>query len=143
MRQLAVEWAPHQITVNAIAPGYFPTEMTVDPALGTMDTTMEATIRTHTPMGRTGEVRETTMNATPTSASELHPNRTRPVCVGRTRPNESHAYGRNSGQWSLIEAIRPATVPARSLLPSRSSRSQSSRWRRRCPRCLTTASLCC
>jgi NAD(P)-dependent dehydrogenase (short-subunit alcohol dehydrogenase family) len=58
VRQLAVEWAPHAITVNAIAPGYFPTEMTVDPARGEMDAQMEATIRTHTPMGRTGEVRE-------------------------------------------------------------------------------------
>ncbi|MFQ5477673.1 MAG: SDR family NAD(P)-dependent oxidoreductase [Candidatus Binatia bacterium] len=27
-RQLAVEWAPHGITVNAIAPAWFPTEMT-------------------------------------------------------------------------------------------------------------------
>ena len=27
-RDLAVKWAPHAITVNAIAPGYFPTRMT-------------------------------------------------------------------------------------------------------------------
>ncbi len=53
-----MEWAPHRITVNAIAPGFFPTEMTVDPAHGAMDAQMEATIRTHTPMGRTGEVHE-------------------------------------------------------------------------------------
>jgi NAD(P)-dependent dehydrogenase (short-subunit alcohol dehydrogenase family) len=58
VRQLAVEWASHGITVNAIAPGFFPTEMTVDPAHGTMDAQMEATIRARTPMGRTGEVRE-------------------------------------------------------------------------------------
>ncbi|MFT3926536.1 MAG: SDR family oxidoreductase [Myxococcales bacterium] len=58
VRQLAVEWAPHRITVNAIAPGFFPTEMTIDPSHGGMDPQMEATIRLHTPMGRTGEVRE-------------------------------------------------------------------------------------
>src|SRR5215475_10632864 len=43
--------------------------------------------------------------------SELQPNRTRLVCAGRTRPNESQAYGRNSGQWSLTEAMSPAVVP--------------------------------
>ena len=58
VRQLAVEWAPHHITVNALAPGFFPTEMTIDPAHGEMDAQMEATIRLHTPMGRTGEVHE-------------------------------------------------------------------------------------
>jgi gluconate 5-dehydrogenase len=58
VRQLAVEWAPHRITVNAIAPGYFPTEMTVDPTTGQMEPQMEATIRQHTPMRRTGEVHE-------------------------------------------------------------------------------------
>jgi len=58
VRQLAVEWAPHRITVNAIAPGFFPTEMTVDPSHGAMDAQMEATIRAHTPMGRVGELQE-------------------------------------------------------------------------------------
>ena len=33
-RQLAVEWAPHGITVNALAPSWFPTEMITDPRLG-------------------------------------------------------------------------------------------------------------
>jgi gluconate 5-dehydrogenase len=27
-RSLAAEWAPHNINVNAIAPGFFPTKMT-------------------------------------------------------------------------------------------------------------------
>lgn len=58
VRQLAVEWAPHGITVNALAPGFFPTEMTVDAARGEMDPQMQARIETFTPMGRTGELHE-------------------------------------------------------------------------------------
>lgn len=58
VRQLAVEWAQHGITVNALAPGFFPTEMTVSPGSEAMDPEMEATIRTFTPMGRTGELGE-------------------------------------------------------------------------------------
>lgn len=58
VRQLAVEWAAHGITVNAIAPGFFPTEMTVDPANGEMTPEALASIRVHTPMGRTGELSE-------------------------------------------------------------------------------------
>ena len=33
-RQLAVEWAPYGITVNALAPSWFPTDMITDPAWG-------------------------------------------------------------------------------------------------------------
>lgn len=48
-RALAVEWARHQITVNAIAPGYFPTKMT----RGTLEHARELVERA-TPLGRTG-----------------------------------------------------------------------------------------
>jgi NAD(P)-dependent dehydrogenase (short-subunit alcohol dehydrogenase family) len=58
VRQLAVEWAPHGITVNAIAPGYFPTEMTVDPAHGELNPEALALSRAHTPMRRIGELHE-------------------------------------------------------------------------------------
>jgi gluconate 5-dehydrogenase len=49
-RTLAVEWAPFGITVNAIAPGYFPTKMTapIDAALGDDKTASMA------PMNRVG-----------------------------------------------------------------------------------------
>ncbi|WP_208626287.1 SDR family oxidoreductase [Paraburkholderia susongensis] len=49
-RTLAVEWAPLGITVNAIAPGYFPTRMTapIDAALGDDKTASMA------PMNRVG-----------------------------------------------------------------------------------------
>ncbi|MDD9941554.1 MAG: SDR family oxidoreductase [Myxococcales bacterium] len=57
-RQLAIEWAPHGITVNAIAPGYFPTELTVDPSVGEMDADFVESIRRLTPMGRAGEPAE-------------------------------------------------------------------------------------
>jgi gluconate 5-dehydrogenase len=48
-RALAVEWAKYQITVNAIAPGYFPTKMT----RGTLEHFNEL-IEHETPLGRTG-----------------------------------------------------------------------------------------
>jgi NAD(P)-dependent dehydrogenase (short-subunit alcohol dehydrogenase family) len=48
-RALAVEWARHGITVNAIAPGYFPTRMT----RGTLEHAREI-VEEATPLGRTG-----------------------------------------------------------------------------------------
>jgi len=57
-RQLAVEWAPYGITVNAIAPGYFPTEMTIDPQLGEVRADQKARIEQLTPLGRLGKLEE-------------------------------------------------------------------------------------
>jgi NAD(P)-dependent dehydrogenase (short-subunit alcohol dehydrogenase family) len=57
-RQLAVEWAPHRITVNAIAPGYFPTEMTVDPESGEVEEEARKRIEQLTPLGRLGQLDE-------------------------------------------------------------------------------------
>ena len=48
-RALATEWAPHGITVNAIAPGFFPSKMT----RGTLDRHGEAIVARN-PMGRIG-----------------------------------------------------------------------------------------
>jgi gluconate 5-dehydrogenase len=54
-RQLAVELAPHNITVNAIAPGYFATEMNT--AL-ISDEAFNGWVCGRTPAGRWGELRE-------------------------------------------------------------------------------------
>ena len=51
-KALAVEWAPHGINVNAIAPGYFKTELT-EPLY--TDRKFDRWVRDKTPMGRWGE----------------------------------------------------------------------------------------
>lgn len=48
-RALACEWAQHNITVNAIAPGYFPSKMTK----GTLEKA-QAAIEAQCPLGRVG-----------------------------------------------------------------------------------------
>ena len=53
-RQLAVEWAPHGITVNALAPSWFPTEMITDPRFGRVHDEQRARMELFTPMGRLG-----------------------------------------------------------------------------------------
>ncbi len=54
-RQLATEWARHKITVNAIAPGWFPTEMSIDPRYGDVHPKYKEKMEALTPMGRLGE----------------------------------------------------------------------------------------
>jgi len=54
-KELAVEWAPYNITVNAIGPSYFPSEMTGD-VLG--DPAFLAGVKAMCPMGRTGKPEE-------------------------------------------------------------------------------------
>lgn len=54
-RGMAVDWAPHGLNVNGIAPGYFATEL--NQAL-TSDEKFNAWIETRTPMGRWGEPHE-------------------------------------------------------------------------------------
>ncbi len=54
-RQLAVEWAPHSILVNAIAPGWIPTEAT-EP--GIAKGTNKARMQSFTPMARLGNPEE-------------------------------------------------------------------------------------
>ncbi len=54
-RELAAQWARRGVRVNAIAPGWFPTEMTGD-MFG--DERSEKWMRTRTPMGRGGDLPE-------------------------------------------------------------------------------------
>lgn len=53
-RQMAIEWAKHGITVNAIAPGWFPTEMNIDPRVGDILPKYKERMIERTPMGRLG-----------------------------------------------------------------------------------------
>ncbi len=50
-KALANEWARHNITVNAIGPAYFPSEMT---AAVVEDTAFLTAVKTYCPMGRVG-----------------------------------------------------------------------------------------
>jgi NAD(P)-dependent dehydrogenase (short-subunit alcohol dehydrogenase family) len=54
-RQLAIEWAPYNILVNAIAPGWIPTEAT---ELGIAKPEWRERMETFTPMGRLGRPEE-------------------------------------------------------------------------------------
>jgi gluconate 5-dehydrogenase len=57
-RQMAIEWAKHGITVNAIAPGWFPTEMNIDPRAGDILPKFKERMIERTPMGRLGRTGE-------------------------------------------------------------------------------------
>ena len=50
-RALACEWGAHNITVNAICPGFFPSRMTV----GTLKAMGEEKLAAHAPLGRLGD----------------------------------------------------------------------------------------
>lgn len=54
-KQCAIEWAKHNITVNAVAPGWFPTEMNVDPRYGDVHPKYKEQMLERTPMGRLGQ----------------------------------------------------------------------------------------
>lgn len=51
-KSLATEWAKENITVNAIGPGYFPSEMTGDLLA---DESFQQVVNAYCPMGRTGK----------------------------------------------------------------------------------------
>jgi NAD(P)-dependent dehydrogenase (short-subunit alcohol dehydrogenase family) len=55
-RELACQWARRGVRVNAIAPGWFPSELTQDDMFG--DERSMAYLRRNCPMGRGGEVDE-------------------------------------------------------------------------------------
>ena len=55
-RELAAQWARKGVRVNALAPGWFPTEMTSPSLFG--DEQSERWMRGRTPMGRGGEAHE-------------------------------------------------------------------------------------
>jgi NAD(P)-dependent dehydrogenase (short-subunit alcohol dehydrogenase family) len=54
-QNLAREWAPHNVRVNALRPGFFPTEWSMK---NFITREREAAILGHTPMGRYGHPRE-------------------------------------------------------------------------------------
>ncbi len=53
-RNLAREWAPHNVRVNTLVPGFFPAEQNRK----VLSPERVASIMAHTPMGRFGESRE-------------------------------------------------------------------------------------
>lgn len=55
---LAVEWAPHRIRINAVAPGPFPTEYTWEALAPTAASAVGATQADEVPLGRFGEIEE-------------------------------------------------------------------------------------
>ena len=55
-RELAAQWARKGVRVNALAPGWFPSEMTSPSLFG--DEQSERWMRSRTPMGRGGEAHE-------------------------------------------------------------------------------------
>ena len=54
-KAMCVEWAPHNIQVNAIGPGYFATDLN---AVLSADPEFDAWVRARTPAGRWGEPQE-------------------------------------------------------------------------------------
>lgn len=53
-RQFAIEWAKYGIRVNALAPSYFPTEMTIDPRIESVPPDHEEEMKRRTPLERLG-----------------------------------------------------------------------------------------